>query len=132
MFYRSREDLPLYLFFFLMIRRPPRSTLFPYTTLFRSDESVMRIVEEGAGVLCEYTAAVANRLGLLAPKVILLGGVFQRDGVYVHAFKRKLKKSLSDARVAMSEQSPGFGAARLAMQIDDHRTVTTIQKNGEV
>src|SRR6185312_11345397 len=28
--------LPLFLFFFLMIRRPPRSTLFPYTTLFRS------------------------------------------------------------------------------------------------
>src|SRR5256885_7339115 len=27
-----------FLFFFLMIRRPPRSTLFPYTTLFRSDE----------------------------------------------------------------------------------------------
>src|SRR2546422_2578374 len=26
----------LVLFFFLMIRRPPRSTLFPYTTLFRS------------------------------------------------------------------------------------------------
>src|SRR5476651_2226898 len=25
------------LFFFLMIRRPPRSTLFPYTTLFRSN-----------------------------------------------------------------------------------------------
>src|SRR3712207_782313 len=25
------------IFFFLMIRRPPRSTLFPYTTLFRSD-----------------------------------------------------------------------------------------------
>src|SRR3712207_8943116 len=25
-------------FFFLMIRRPPRSTLFPYTTLFRSDK----------------------------------------------------------------------------------------------
>src|SRR2546430_12164860 len=27
---------PSCLFFFLMIRRPPRSTLFPYTTLFRS------------------------------------------------------------------------------------------------
>src|SRR6266446_8529673 len=26
-------------FFFLMIRRPPRSTLFPYTTLFRSTSS---------------------------------------------------------------------------------------------
>src|SRR5205814_8323559 len=29
------SDLPIF-FFFLMIRRPPRSTLFPYTTLFRS------------------------------------------------------------------------------------------------
>src|SRR6266511_5691379 len=29
-------------FFFLMIRRPPRSTLFPYTTLFRSPEDVLR------------------------------------------------------------------------------------------
>src|SRR2546422_863535 len=28
--------LSLFIFFFLMIRRPPRSTLFPYTTLFRS------------------------------------------------------------------------------------------------
>src|ERR1022692_5323409 len=27
---------PRFFFFFLMIRRPPRSTLFPYTTLFRS------------------------------------------------------------------------------------------------
>src|SRR2546430_8477454 len=27
-------------FFFLMIRRPPRSTLFPYTTLFRSARSI--------------------------------------------------------------------------------------------
>src|SRR5258707_13642125 len=31
-------DLHLCSFFFLMIRRPPRSTLFPYTTLFRSKE----------------------------------------------------------------------------------------------
>src|SRR3989337_2695609 len=30
-------------FFFLMIRRPPRSTLFPYTTLFRSIESSARL-----------------------------------------------------------------------------------------
>src|SRR2546430_6462063 len=27
------------IFFFLMIRRPPRSTLFPYTTLFRSNDN---------------------------------------------------------------------------------------------
>src|SRR5205085_8532408 len=30
----------IYVFFFLMLRRPPRSTLFPYTTLFRSYLSV--------------------------------------------------------------------------------------------
>src|SRR3712207_7959128 len=32
----SEEGVYLYIFFFLMMRRPPRSTLFPYTTLFRS------------------------------------------------------------------------------------------------
>src|SRR2546423_14826251 len=31
------------LFFFLMIRRPPRSTLFPYTTLFRSGGDAERL-----------------------------------------------------------------------------------------
>src|SRR5258708_16918068 len=34
-----------YFFFFLMIRRPPRSTLFPYTTLFRSGP-VMLVIDE--------------------------------------------------------------------------------------
>src|SRR3712207_8691028 len=33
------------LFFFLMIRRPPRSTLFPYTTLFRSHVLVAQLSE---------------------------------------------------------------------------------------
>src|SRR3712207_8281624 len=32
----------LFCFFFLMIRRPPRSTLFPYTTLFRSASPMSR------------------------------------------------------------------------------------------
>ena len=34
-------------FFFLMIRRPPRSTLFPYTTLFRSGEDKGRVFGRG-------------------------------------------------------------------------------------
>src|SRR5690348_17988284 len=34
-------------FFILMIRRPPRSTLFPYTTLFRSRDDVDRIGQVG-------------------------------------------------------------------------------------
>src|SRR5687768_17721038 len=40
-------------FFFLMIRRPPRSTLFPYTTLFRSHDTqaVIFVVQSGAATL---------------------------------------------------------------------------------
>src|SRR2546429_2234846 len=34
----SKTKSGVTIFFFLMIRRPPRSTLFPYTTLFRSLE----------------------------------------------------------------------------------------------
>src|SRR2546430_3077391 len=36
LFFLARLYPDLHGFFFLMIRRPPRSTLFPYTTLFRS------------------------------------------------------------------------------------------------
>src|SRR5437868_15527172 len=36
LFYLACSSLSSFSFFFLMIRRPPRSTLFPYTTLFRS------------------------------------------------------------------------------------------------
>src|SRR4051794_41845435 len=37
-------------FFFLMIRRPPRSTLFPYTTLFRSVNAANQVVSVGADI----------------------------------------------------------------------------------
>jgi N-acetylmuramic acid 6-phosphate etherase len=81
------------------------------------DSRVMEIIEEGARVLCEYTEAVATRLHVLAPKVVLLGGLFQRDSIYNHAFRRRLKKSLPDARVTNSERAPEFGAAWLAAEM---------------
>ena len=84
----------------------------------KGDENAVKIIEEGTGVLSEYTEAVATRLHLLAPKVILLGGLFQRDSAYTHAFRRKLKKNMPDARVAMSEQSPELGAAWLAAELE--------------
>src|SRR2546428_13688198 len=49
----SRSQLAA-LFFFLMIRRPPRSTLFPYTTLFRSRAILragQRLLRAGVGCL---------------------------------------------------------------------------------
>src|SRR6266498_615754 len=47
---RAREG---FFFFFLMIRRPPRSTLFPYTTLFRSSEvsAELLLVATGRGAV---------------------------------------------------------------------------------
>src|SRR6195952_4444177 len=46
------------LIFFLMIRRPPRSTLFPYTTLFRSDE----IEKEAVGRFLQTALIVDDRM----------------------------------------------------------------------
>ena len=86
------------------------------------DACVNEIVEEGARVLCEYTEAVASRLHLLAPKVALMGGLFYRDSIYTHAFRRRLKKNLPDARVTVAERPPEFGAAWLAAEKVDHVT----------
>src|SRR3712207_8876609 len=43
-------------FFFLMIRRPPRSTLFPYTTLFRSRAARAVVCHAGVGTLSDALA----------------------------------------------------------------------------
>src|SRR3712207_8645363 len=53
------------LFFFLMIRRPPRSTLFPYTTLFRS---------------AYWVALTVAVLALSLPGVLTLTGVVRYYG----------------------------------------------------
>src|SRR3989440_11723555 len=51
-----------------MIRRPPRSTLFPYTTLFRSRTAAGgEVLVDGAPLLQLKRRSVALRLGLLPP-----------------------------------------------------------------
>src|SRR2546430_3676661 len=51
------------IFFFLMIRRPPRSTLFPYTTLFRSGK--LNSIDDALAVSCNVFFADAGlRLGV--------------------------------------------------------------------
>ncbi len=86
------------------------------------DARMIEIIEEGARVLCEYTEAVADRLHLLAPKVVLIGGLFYRDSIYTHAFRRRLKKNLPDARVTTAERAPELGAVWLAAEAHDHAT----------
>src|SRR5207248_5418244 len=87
------------------------------------DPRMMEMIEEDARVLCEYTEAVASRLHLLAPKVALIGGLFHRDSIYTHAFRRRLKKNLPDARVTTAERPPELGAAWLAAETPDAVTV---------
>src|SRR5436309_11146837 len=55
------------IFFFLMIPRPPRSTLFPYTTLFRS-ERVFRILVVGIAAGKEVTRALEVAEGGATPR----------------------------------------------------------------
>src|SRR5258708_32084807 len=57
------SSLPLYdlIFFFLMIRRPPRSTLFPYTTLFRSLKIIMN--QRGCQAMRNVLAQPAHESG---------------------------------------------------------------------
>src|SRR3712207_7419988 len=52
-----------------MIRRPPRSTLFPYTTLFRSDESAPPRTSEQTGETPQKSRA-PFRLGRYAPALL--------------------------------------------------------------
>src|SRR5260370_10532763 len=52
--------------FFLMIRRPPRSTLFPYTTLFRSARQ--RLVDRQLADLVRRLGVVGDQLADLLPR----------------------------------------------------------------
>src|SRR2546423_2203854 len=51
------------LFFFLMIRRPPRSTLFPYTTLFRSKNEIV------VNAACVRVDSIENRVEKCAAEI---------------------------------------------------------------
>src|SRR3712207_7798085 len=57
-------------FFFLMIRRPPRSTLFPYTTLFRSAPDALRSLA-GARVGQDATLADLHRAERCGARLVI-------------------------------------------------------------
>src|SRR3712207_9209146 len=78
----------LFYFFFLMIRRPPRSTLFPYTTLFRSDHHAVS----------QLGCAVEHRRHPRAE----LGVVDQRDQVRVGV---QVGKLVGDVPVVQDRKS---------------------------
>src|SRR5206468_11729786 len=69
---------PMYLFCFYMIRRPPRSTLFPYTTLFRSNRRINETLEAMARALfrswfVDFDPARAKAADLIRDGVLEIG-----------------------------------------------------------
>src|SRR2546427_7922158 len=70
--------------FFLMIRRPPRSTLFPYTTLFRSrDADAAHLRRQGVGQVVAVQVGRGDDVELLRSREHLLQRDV-RDGVLDH------------------------------------------------
>src|SRR2546422_6863496 len=86
------------LFFFLMIRRPPRSTLFPYTTLFRSHALGDRCTHE------RYTNRIPQRLNRRA----------QSAGAKRHSYSQSVTGASSTIQV-------GTGARRDPFVVDKMR-----------
>src|SRR3712207_9223491 len=93
-------------FFFLMIRRPPRSTLFPYTTLFRSNSwrsTVITGLALPVSVLASFVAVWAfgftlntmSLLGLsLAIGILIDDAIVVRENIVRHVEMGKDRKSV--------------------------------------
>src|SRR5256885_11748279 len=106
------------LFFFLMIRRPPRSTLFPYTTLFRSptgariarSTSQSRATSPARSLLCSFPILMPSLAAVfLLPLARDTTGYWQQQRSEEHTSEL---------------QSPCNLVCRLLLEKKNHNTVT--------
>src|SRR2546430_9757317 len=105
------------LFFFLMIRRPPRSTLFPYTTLFRSCVVCRQVVDAAVylntaavrGMLCAECIAYAVRLLTPRPdrKSTRLNSSHSQISYAVFCLKKKKSADSRLFRLTSRRSHPG-------------------------
>src|SRR2546427_13215350 len=82
-------------FFFLMIRRPPRSTLFPYTTLFRSTALLREAVET---------------------TLLLLGQNGHEESLFLHRWPEVEKETLRSEEHTSELQSQSNLVCRLLLE----------------
>src|SRR2546422_11122000 len=104
-------------FFFLMIRRPPRSTLFPYTTLFRSlvelpRETATRVVLPQPHLLEHDTLLEVERL--LAERRVHAHVGKHLDG------RDRARRGKHGVVIRVVERSPGVDAPADAVHLAFH------------
>src|SRR2546427_9415515 len=92
-------------FFFLMIRRPPRSTLFPYTTLFRSKVALVTGASRGIGraIAAELARQGATVIGT-DRKSTRLNSSHSQISYAVFCLKKKKKKTKIDCPCFIATQ----------------------------
>src|SRR2546429_7217217 len=98
-----------------MIRRPPRSTLFPYTTLFRS-----RLVAKSAQACKGLNARSQSELGLRAPLI--------SAGAYLRSYQPEARPRISEVLEGRSEEHTSELQSRLhlvcRLLLETKKTIT--------
>src|SRR3712207_7488968 len=103
-----------YLFFFLMIRRPPRSTLFPYTTLFRSALLEMLGGSDAAGGV--DSASLQHYLTLQ----------YVPEPATLHRGIRRIERDRKSTRLNSSHANISYAVFCLKKKKNNHSLVTQI------
>src|SRR3712207_7896813 len=101
-----------------MIRRPPRSTLFPYTPLFRSDRFSISELVEAAGEVVEASIPAVLLFGIPAAKDEAGTGAYDEEGVVQMAVRARSEEHTSEL------QSRQYLVCRLLLEKKKIETLT--------
>src|SRR2546427_2392921 len=109
-----------------MIRRPPRSTLFPYTTLFRS------LIVGGGVEGCEF-ASLFSALGTKVTVMEMLPRILPTEDEEVAALlAAELKKQGVTIQAGGRGEKVAVGAEGVTTKLADGGTLSTAQKPGSI
>src|SRR2546427_8072429 len=100
-----------------MIRRPPRSTLFPYTTLFRSDVRDAGFAGKAADEIVRLLERSEGRAFCLFTSYALMNELYER-----------VRKDRKSTRLNSSHSQISYAVFCLKKKKKKHKTVITCQK----
>src|SRR5690554_7842711 len=112
---RAWVEMELVVFFFLMIRRPPRSTLFPYTTLFRSSGWLWPVDAKGEPLKATSYMAVGFYVAKYVNKKSDMDLAAKGLGAKEWNNSLKTKLSLLPKKLFRIRMSRNFGMKMLTM-----------------